>query len=142
MTDRSRRVLAMAGEEANARGADAVEPQHLLLGLLRDQGLAQCALGNAAGLDYEKYSATLPHPNDQGGPQRELPFSEQSQSALDAAIEELSPLGHNYVGTEHLLLGLARESGGAESLDLASLGTSFSEIRAEVYGILGHDVPQ
>lgn len=141
MTDRSRRVLRLAEGHACRLGHDAVEPEHLLLGLADEtDGVAANVLlilgADPASLRREvearrpRVKATAP---------TQPPWSRDTEKVLAWAVQELEPLGHNYVGTEHLVLGLTRLSEGVCTQVLKALGTEAAAIRRETYSILGHD---
>ena len=109
-TDRARRVLVIAQEEARTLEHSFIRPEHLLLGLVRGEGLASTAL-REAGVRYavlrERFvEAVAPTPN--AGRLDKVPFSPQAKKTLELSLREALKLGHNYIGTEHLLLGVLR----------------------------------
>jgi ATP-dependent Clp protease ATP-binding subunit ClpC len=139
MTDRARRVMALAEQEARRRGAVAVEPEHLLLGLaLEGRGIAACVmndLGASAERIAQELPAAVPAPASHSEP---LPWAVGTEQAVARAHVELVPLGHNYVGTEHLVLGVVQV--GQEFMPdvLSRLGVAAGDVRREVYNVLGH----
>src|SRR4051794_16330106 len=125
----ARDAVAEAQKEARALGHDAVGSEDVLLGLLAVEtgGAAQAlkALGVDAGTVRERVKAGA------GAPEGQLPFSRQAKKALEVALREALALGHNYIGTEHVLLGLVR--GGSEAAELLEgLGADEDRIRTEV----------
>ncbi len=142
-TDRVRKVLAMAREEAIRLQHDYVGTEHILLGLIREgEGVAAAVLTNlSADLDQiherveesvRKGKATIAL--------GELPYTSRAKKVLEFAMAEARELNHSYVGTEHLLLGLLREEKGIAAQVLNSLGITLEEARAETLKVLGSDV--
>ena len=136
-TDRARRVLVIAQEEARTLEHSFIRPEHLLLGLVRGEGLASTAL-REAGVRYavlrERFvEAVAPTPN--AGRLDKVPFSPQAKKTLELSFREALKLGHNYIGTEHLLLGVLR---GAEDRDVKDnrvnelIGDLAGQLRARV----------
>jgi ATP-dependent Clp protease ATP-binding subunit ClpC len=142
-TDRVRKVLAMARDEAIRLQHDYVGTEHILLGLIREgEGVAAAVLTNlSADLDQihdqieesvKKGKATIAL--------GELPYTSRAKKVLEFAMAEARELNHSYVGTEHLLLGLLREEKGIAAQVLNSLGITLEEARAETLKVLGSDV--
>ena len=142
-TDRVRKVLAMAREEAIRLQHDYVGTEHILLGLIREgEGVAAAVLTNlSADLDQiherveesvRKGKATIAL--------GELPYTSRAKKVLEFAMAEAREFSHSYVGTEHLLLGLLREEKGIAAQVLNSLGVSLEDARAETLKVLGSDV--
>jgi ATP-dependent Clp protease ATP-binding subunit ClpC len=132
-TDRSRRVLVYAQDEARDLNVD-IGTQHLLLGLIREaDGIAAKALG-AVGVTYdsvrEKIERDVSAENSAkvGSP----PFTPRAKKVLEFALREALQLGHNYIGTEHLLLGIVREGSGTATQILTELGVELSSLRDKV----------
>jgi ATP-dependent Clp protease ATP-binding subunit ClpA len=126
---RSRDAVAAAQGEARELGHEAVGSEDVLLGLLAvEDGGAALAL-KVLGIDA---AAVREHvKRGPGSPEGQLPFSRQAKKALELALREALSFGHNYIGTEHVLLGLVREGGAAAEV-LASLGGDADRIQAEV----------
>jgi ATP-dependent Clp protease ATP-binding subunit ClpA len=138
-TDRARRALVLAQDEATLLGHAEIATGHLLLGLIAEGGgvAAQAlrSLGVTAEGAREMLGPRIISPRaDKPGYQ---PYQPQAKKVLELTLREALQLGHNYVGTEHLLLGLAREGerAGASVLDL--VGTSADDVRAKVLEMLG-----
>jgi ATP-dependent Clp protease ATP-binding subunit ClpC len=140
-TDRARRAVVLAQEEARATGSSCIGTGHLLMGLAaEDSGVASVALGNL-GLnrgDCRKPPGghgALDAPVPAGVP---IPFTQATREALEAALRESLELGHPYIGTEHLLLGLLQDAGdGRAAQILMAAGITPADIRAEVRRLLG-----
>jgi ATP-dependent Clp protease ATP-binding subunit ClpC len=139
MTSRACRVMALAEQEARRRGATAVEPEHVLLRLVMEEGgVAGHALRNL-GASVECFARQLPAAVRAPASGKEpLPWAAATEQAVAQAHAELLPLGHNYVGTEHLVLGVLLTGLGLVPDILAGLGITAGDVRREVYKILGH----
>jgi ATP-dependent Clp protease ATP-binding subunit ClpC len=143
-TDRVRKVLAMAREEAIRLQHDYVGTEHILLGLIREgDGVAAEVLRNlTADLDD---LARLVEENVRHGssstPLGELPYTTRAKKVLEYAMAEARELNHSYVGTEHLLLGLLREEKGLAAKVLDEVGIGLEEARGEMLKLLGTDMP-
>ena len=143
-TDRARKSIALANQEAYRLGHDHVGTEHLLLGMVKERsGLAAVVLHEfhvdltmvrqqveQLGHGPSGNPANLPPP-------MKLQQTERCKRVLNYAIEEASALGHNYVGTEHLLLGLLREPEGTAARVLAKLSLKLDDVRAAVLNLLG-----
>jgi len=142
-TDRVRKVLAMARDEAIRLQHDYVGTEHILLGLIREgEGVAAAVLTNlSADLDqvHERIEESV-KPGKATIALGELPYTSRAKKVLEFAMAEARELNHSYVGTEHLLLGLLREEKGIAAQVLNSLGISLEEARAETLKVLGSDV--
>jgi len=145
-TERVRKVLAMAREEAADLHHSYVGPEHMLLGVIREgQGVAATALLNlhveldalrqAVEEEAKKGSAT-----SVTGP--DLPYTAPAKKVLELAMREAKQLNHNYVGTEHLLLGLLAEGRGIAAQVLNSFDVTLETVRAEGLRILGTEMPR
>ena len=143
-TDRVRKVLAMAREEAIRLKHDYVGTEHILLGLIREgEGVAAAVLANlSADLDELK---RLVEGNIRAGKSSssigELPYTTQAKNVLEHAMAETEELNHTYVGTEHLLLGLLRQEKGLAAKALGEAGIGLDGARAETLKLLGTDMP-
>ena len=144
-TDRSRRVLELAKVEALRLGHGSIGSEHLLLGLVRDgSGVAATALRNL-GVGLGKIREEVEKLVQKRRPLKQvaqLPLSPRAKKVEGLAAEEAHGLGHHYVGTEHLLLGLLREGEGIAARALANLGLTPDQVRKEVLGLLGPPPPQ
>jgi len=144
-TDRVRKVLAMAREEAIRLQHDYVGTEHILLGLIREgEGVAAAVLTNL-NVDLEQIHERIEESVRKGKATialGELPYTSRAKKVLEYAMAEARELNHSYVGTEHLLLGLLREEKGIAAQVLTSLGVTLEDARAETLKLLGSDVNQ
>ncbi len=142
-TERVRKVLSMARQEAIRLQHDYVGTEHILLGLIREgEGVAAHVLGNLS-VDLDQVHERVTESVRQGKATialGELPYTSPAKKVLEFAMSEARELNHSYVGTEHLLLGLLRESKGIAAQVLNSLGVSIEEARSETLKVLGSDV--
>ncbi len=143
-TDRVRKVLAMAREEAIRLKHDYVGTEHILLGLIREgEGVAAAVLANLSA-DLEELKR-LVEGNIRTGKSSssigELPYTTQAKNVLEHAMAETEELNHTYVGTEHLLLGLLRQEKGLAAKALGEAGIGLDNARAETLKLLGTDMP-
>jgi ATP-dependent Clp protease ATP-binding subunit ClpA len=142
-TDRSRRVMVLAqGEALNHK---FVGTEHLLLGLLEEgEGVAARAL-ELLSIDVERVRAKVEETGGPAGGSTSSPpsFSPRAKKVLDLSLREALQLGHNYIGTEHLLLGLVREGEGVAVKVLLSLGADLTRVRQQVIELLsGYPSPE
>jgi ATP-dependent Clp protease ATP-binding subunit ClpC len=139
-TDRVRKVIYYARDEAARLQHDYIGTEHLLLGIVREgEGIAAKVLAKLE-LDFEQIQQAVENMvKSSGGTLTigEIPFTPRAKRVLELAIEEARLLGHNYVGTEHLLLGLIREGEGVAAQVLAELGVDRKRVREEVLKLLG-----
>jgi ATP-dependent Clp protease ATP-binding subunit ClpC len=142
-TDRVRKVLAMAREEAIRLQHDYVGTEHILLGLIREgEGVAAAVLTNL-DVDLEQIHERVEESVRKGKATialGELPYTSRAKKVLEFAMAEAREFNHSYVGTEHLLLGLLREEKGIAAQVMNSLGVSLEEARGETLKVLGSDV--
>jgi ATP-dependent Clp protease ATP-binding subunit ClpC len=142
-TDRVRKVLAMAREEAIRLQHDYVGTEHILLGLIREgEGVAAAVLMNL-NVDLEQIHERIEDSVRKGKATialGELPYTSRAKKVLEYAMAEARELNHSYVGTEHLLLGLLREEKGIAAQVLNALGVTLEDARAETLKLLGSDV--
>jgi ATP-dependent Clp protease ATP-binding subunit ClpC len=137
-TDRSRRVLVLAQEEARLLNHSFIGTEHLLLGLIQEgEGLAAKALA-ALGVTLQGARAKV---EESLGPLDSLPsgsppFTPRAKKVLELALRESLQLGHHYIGTEHLLLGLVREGEGVAASVLISLGADLGRVRQQVVQLM------
>jgi ATP-dependent Clp protease ATP-binding subunit ClpC len=145
-TDRAKRAMTIAREEALRLGTGYIGPEHVFLGVLREaNGLGHATLkgllGDLSQLagEVEKLGAPSMGAAKAGTPApAQLPFTAEAKYALEGALEEAAKLKHGYVGTEHLLLGLLRESEGVAARALRKHGLTPEQVRREVINRLPH----
>ncbi len=142
-TERVRKVLSMARQEAIRLQHDYVGTEHILLGLVREgEGVAAHVLGNL-NVEVDQIHERVEESVRKGKATialGELPYTNPAKKVLEFAMAEARELNHSYVGTEHLLLGLMRESKGIAAQVLNSLGVTTDEARSETLKVLGSDV--
>jgi ATP-dependent Clp protease ATP-binding subunit ClpC len=143
-TERARKVIVFAKEEARRFNHDYIGTEHLLLGLIREgEGVAASVL-QKLGVDLEAIRIEvekLVQPGPQTQVVGDIPFTPRSKKALELSAEEARALGHNYIGTEHLLLGLVKEGEGMAYRVLLNLGLDLGKLRNEVMELLGSGIP-
>src|SRR5207248_11587175 len=139
-TDRARKVMALANQEAQRFNHEYIGTEHILLGLVKEgSGVGATVLKNLdidlrkVRLEVEKLVKSGPDMVTMG----KLPQTPRAKKVIEYAIAEARHLGHNYVGTEHLLLGLLREKDGVAAQVLMNLGLKLEEVREEVLNLLG-----
>ena len=139
-TDRARKVMALANQEAQRLNHEYIGTEHILLGLVKEgSGVGANVLRNLdvdlrkVRLEVEKLVRAGPEMVTMG----KLPQTPRAKKVIEYAIEEARNLNHNYVGTEHLLLGLLREHDGVAAQVLMNLGLKLEEVREEVLNLLG-----
>ncbi len=142
-SDRVRKVLAMAREEAIRLQHDYVGTEHILLGLIREgEGVAAAVLTNLS-VDLDQIHERVEESVRKGKATialGELPYTSRAKKVLEFAMAEARDFNHSYVGTEHLLLGLLREEKGIAAQVLNSLGVTLEDARADTLKVLGSDV--
>ncbi|MCX5705071.1 MAG: AAA family ATPase, partial [Candidatus Omnitrophica bacterium] len=143
-TERARKVIILAKEEARRFNHDYIGTEHILLGLIREgEGVAAAVL-QKMGVSLENIRIEI-EKLVQPGPTTQIigdiPFTPRAKKALELAAEEARSLGHNYIGTEHLLLGLIREGEGIAYQVLLNLGMDLNNVRNEVMELLGSALP-
>jgi ATP-dependent Clp protease ATP-binding subunit ClpC len=141
-TDRARKVMAYARQEAQRFNHDYIGTEHILLGLIKEgSGVAANVLRNLdvdikkIRLEVEKMVQSSSDVQIKGQP----PFTPRAKKVIEFSLEEARALGHNYIGTEHILLGLLRENEGVAAHVLMNLGVKLEDVREEVLGLLGAD---
>ena len=143
-TERARRVLTLAQEEALRFNHNYIGTEHLLLGLVREgEGVAAKVLANL-GVELNKVRSAVEFIIGRGdrAVMGEIGLTPRAKKVIELAVDEARRLGHHYIGTEHLLLGLVREGEGIAAGVLESLGVSLDKVRAEVTRILAQSMPQ
>jgi len=143
-TERARKVILLAKEEAKRFNHDYIGTEHLLLGLIREgEGVAAAVLASL-GLSSDQIRfevEKLVKPGPATIVSGDIPFTPKAKKVIELAMEEARQLGHNYIGTEHLLLGLVKEGEGVASQVLMNLGLDMDKVRNEVMGLLGSSIP-
>ena len=142
-TDRARKVMQLANQEAQRFNHEYIGTEHILLGLVKEgSGVAANVLKNLdvdlrkIRLEVEKLVQSGPEMVTMG----KLPQTPRAKKVIEYSMEEARHLNHNYVGTEHILLGLLREQEGVAAQVLMNLGLKLEEVREEVLNLLGHDM--
>src|SRR5262245_56807074 len=142
-TDRARKVMQLANQEAQRLNHEYIGTEHILLGLVKEgSGVAANVLKNLdvdlrkIRLEVEKLVQSSPEVGTPG----KLPQTPRAKKVIESSIEEAWNLNHNYVGTEHLLLGLLREQEGVAAQVLMNLGMRLEDVREEVLNLLGHNM--
>jgi len=133
-TDRARRVIVQAREEAEALEHNFIGTEHLLLGLLREgEGIAARALTSMGiGLDAARQAVLDIIGPGQQAPSGHIPFTPRSKKVLELSLREARQLGHGYIDTEHILLALVRESDGVAAQVLVASGLDLNRVRQQV----------
>ena len=143
-TERARKVIILAKEEAKRFNHDYIGTEHILLGLIKEgEGVAAAVLQNL-GLSLEAIRLEVEKIVQPGPPtvvSGDIPFTPKAKKVIELATDEARNLGHNYIGTEHLLLGLIREGEGVASQVLTNLGLDLNRVRQEVMSLLGSAAP-
>ena len=137
-TDRARRVVVLAQEEARLLNHSYIGTEHILLGLIHEgEGVAAKAL-ESLGISLEAVRSQVEEIIGQGGssPSGHIPFTPRAKKVLELSLREALQLGHNYIGTEHILLGLIREGEGVAAQVLVKLGADLSRVRQQVIQLL------
>ncbi len=143
-SERARRVLTLAQEEARHFTHSYIGTEHILLGLVREnEGVAAKVLTNL-GVDLSKVRSAVEFTMERGEKPSggEIGLTPRAKRVIELAIDEARHLGHNYIGTEHLLLGLLREGGGIAVSVLDSLGVTLEQVRTEIIHVLNQSAPR
>ena len=141
-SERARRVLSLAQEEATKFNHDYIGTEHILLGLIREsEGVAAKVLNNLK-VDMEKIKSALEFIIGKGEKPTtgEIGLTPRAKKVIELAVDEARKQNHHYIGTEHLLIGLMREGGGYGSNALESLDLSLDKIREETQNVLSRTV--
>jgi dihydroneopterin aldolase len=144
-TEQARKVVVLAQEEARHFNHNYIGTEHLLLGLLREDEGAVAARALASvnvtlRAAREQLESIVGHGEEDPGAQ--VPFTPRSKKVLELALREAIQLDHNYIGSEHILLGLVRENEGVASQMLSSMGVEADEVHRRVIRMLGAETPQ
>jgi ATP-dependent Clp protease ATP-binding subunit ClpC len=137
-TDRARRVVVLAQEEAKMLNHNYIGTEHILLGLIHEgEGVAAKAL-ESLGISLEAVREQVEDIIGQGQqqPTGHIPFTPRAKKVLELSLREALQLGHNYIGTEHILLGLIREGEGVAAQVLVKLGADLNKVRQQVIQLL------
>ena len=137
-TEPARHVVVHAQEEARELGHGYIGSEHILLGLVREEeGLAARVLANlGVTLEEVRGRVTAIVGRGESTPSGQIPFTPRAKKVLERALREALSLGHNHIGTEHVLLGLVRENEGVAVLILLDLGADFEKVHREVTSML------
>jgi ATP-dependent Clp protease ATP-binding subunit ClpA len=137
-SDPARRVVVLAQEEARLLNHNYIGTEHLLLGLIHEgEALAARAL-RSLGINLDTVRQEVDEIIGRGGspPSGHIPFTPRAKKVLELSLREAMQLGHNHIGTEHILLGLLREGEGVACQVLVKLGANLPKVRARVYELL------
>src|SRR5881227_3533656 len=137
-TDRARRVVVLAQEEARMLNHNYIGTEHILLGLIHEgEGVAAKAL-ESLGISLDAVRQQVEEIIGQGqqAPSGHIPFTPRAKKVLELSLREALQLGHNYIGTEHILLGLIREGEGVAAQVLQKLGADLNRVRQQVIQLL------
>lgn len=148
-TERARRVLSLATDEAQQLSEQYINPEHILLGLVREEnGLAATVIRNL-GVDLPRVRTTVEELMVDRQPTEEVGITRAAKKTVTLAVDEARRLNHHYIGTEHLLLGLRRGDEGLATRAMDQLGLTLDRLREETVRILSqsgpglhHDVPE
>ncbi|SDS88200.1 ATP-dependent Clp protease ATP-binding subunit [Paraoerskovia marina] len=137
-TDRARRVVVLAQEEARMLNHNYIGTEHILLGLIHEgEGVAAKALESLdISLDGVRSQVTEIIGEGQQAPSGHIPFTPRAKKVLELSLREALQLGHNYIGTEHILLGLIREGEGVAAQVLTKMGADLNKVRQQVIQLL------
>jgi ATP-dependent Clp protease ATP-binding subunit ClpA len=143
-TDRARRAVKLAEEEARRLHHNYIGTEHILLGLIREgDGVAAKALESLGiSLDAVRQQVVVIIGQGQQVPIEVIPFTPRSKKVLELSLLESMQLGHNYIGTEHILLGLIREGDGVAAQVLVKLGADLNRVRQQVIQLISGQQPQ
>jgi len=137
-TERARQVVVLAQDEARALRHNYIGTEHLLLGLLREQDGIAARVLDSLGITIEEVRVEVGRIVGEGdeATASQIPFTPRAKKVLELALREAQALGHHYIGTEHLLLGLVRENEGVAARILLELDADAEKIRGEIIGML------
>jgi hypothetical protein len=137
-TDRARRVVVLAQEESRMLNHNYIGTEHILLGLVHEsEGVAARALGSMdISLEAVRLQVEQIIGEGQAAPTGHIPFTPRAKKVLELSLREALQFGHNYIGTEHILLGLIREGEGVAAQALQNLGADLNRVRQTVIQLL------
>jgi ATP-dependent Clp protease ATP-binding subunit ClpC len=143
-TDQARRVVVLAQEEARRLDHNYIGTEHILLGLIREgDGIAAKTLESLEiSLDAVRQKVEDIIGHGKKTPSGHIPFTPRSKKVLELSLRESLELGHNYIGTEHILLGLIREGEGVAAQVLRDLGAQLTEVRERVLDLVRESPPE
>ena len=143
-TDRARRVVVLAQEEARMLNHNYIGTEHILLGLIHEgDGVAARTLESLEiSLDAVRQQVEEIIGQGQQAPSGHIPFTPRAKKVLELSLREALQLGHNYIGTEHILLGLIREGDGVAAQVLVKLGAELNRVRLQVIELISGQQPQ
>ena len=145
-SDEARRVVVLAQEEARLLNHNYIGTEHILLGLVRDGEGVACRALETLGVSLDRMRRRVEEKIGHGSsaPSGHIPFTPRAKKVLELSLREALELGHNYIGTEHILLGLVREGEGVACQVLVEAGVELSRLRATVIQLLtdGRTAPQ
>jgi ATP-dependent Clp protease ATP-binding subunit ClpA len=141
-TDRARRVVVLAQEEARMLDHNYIGTEHLLLGLIHEAGGVAAKALESLGVSLEavRYEVTEIIGHGEAARTGHIPFTPRAKKVLELSLREALQLGHNYIGTEHILLGLIREGEGVAAQVLKRLGADLEGVRHKVVALLGEGI--
>jgi ATP-dependent Clp protease ATP-binding subunit ClpC len=141
-TSPARQVVVLAQDEARALGHPAIGSEHILLGLLREEeGLASRVLGSlGVELETTRQQVARLAPRRGHGATGQIPFTPGATKVLELSLREALALGHNYIGTEHILLGVVREKDGGTASVLREAGLDAETVRSALLDALGEPI--
>jgi ATP-dependent Clp protease ATP-binding subunit ClpC len=139
-TERARQVVVLAQDESRALGHDYIGTEHLVLGLLREEEGVAARVLESLGVELEDARARVEESVGRGEPRPsgQIPFTPEAKRALELSLREALSLGHNHIGTEHVLLGVIRVEDGVATQVLAGYGLAADRIRDEVVRALAN----
>jgi ATP-dependent Clp protease ATP-binding subunit ClpC len=137
-TDSARRVVVYAQEEARLLDHTHIGTEHILLGLLHDDTEVAVKVLGAVGVDLQAARVQVEEITGRGAhaPTGDMPFTQRAKKVLELSLREALQLGHNYIGSEHILLGVLREGDGTGAEVMERLGTDFDELRRQILSTL------
>jgi Clp amino terminal domain, pathogenicity island component/UvrB/uvrC motif len=143
-TDRARRVVKLAEEEARMLNHNFIGTEHILLGLIHEGEGAGAKALESLGISLEAVRQQVEEIIGRGqqAPSEEIPFTRRAKKVLELSLRESLQLGHTYIGTEHILLGLLREGDGVAAQVLFKLGASLNQVRQQVITLVSGYQPQ
>ncbi|GMT42915.1 MAG: negative regulator of genetic competence ClpC/MecB [bacterium] len=142
-TERARKVIILAREEAEKNQHEYLGTEHILIGILKDGGGVAIAVFQRVGVEFKAMRVELERhmpPNSSTLIIGDIPFTARAKKVLEYAVEEARSMGHSYIGTEHMLLGLMREKDGVAARVLGSFNMHYSEVREQTIKLLREPV--
>ncbi|HJY97454.1 MAG TPA: Clp protease N-terminal domain-containing protein, partial [Streptosporangiaceae bacterium] len=142
-TDRARRVVALAQDEARRLNHDYIGTEHILLGLIHEGGGVAAGALESLGISLHVVRQEVEQIIGRGrqAPSGPIPFTPRAKKVLELSLREALQIGHNYIGTEHILLGLIREGDGVAAQVLVKLGADLNRVRPRVIELISGQEP-